>query len=323
MLRRAVKSVLFLFVAGLYLPYATATATATAAETGPEAEPGADSKLEAKAEVTPAPKPDVLAPVLYEQCFADVSFGEDRATTIKTRAERIRTRYQERMLAERDAVEKDALKKRMKEVLEALSLNSTDFDGKALGYNASVIGRDFAQNAGESLYVVEKGRNRVYFFYGNDKLWKVAIVIGGGVDYDALSEQLAVLYGPGKRGAMPRDGASFVTTWTSKRIRMTLSDEQRVFKAYVLRWTDLALEKEVMAFRKRSGVTVGASAPRIDHGEEDILGAALEDGGDAHDNVVDDILGKKPAPIPDVAGANKKNKPRKAKQAIPKPPRSQ
>lgn len=260
---------------------------------------------------------DKLSPSIIDPCFENVAFGEARTKTIEHSAARVRTEYGALMMAEKSATEKDALKARMETDVVELGRNTTDFTGGASGFDASPVAADFAKHADEGVFEVPKGTDRVYFFYSQDQLWKIAWVLDAKQPFEDVAKHAQEVYG---KGAVSKVDPK-LTTWESKAMRVELIDQRPVFNAYVLRWTSKELAPKVDAYRKQKGAIV-ASPAAVDLGEDDVLNKAMGD-GEKVDNVVDDILGAKPKAIPDVVGEAKHEKEEKdkAKGIIKKPPK--
>ncbi len=260
---------------------------------------------------------DKLAPAVLNPCFEGVAFGEARAATVEHCAARVRADYGVLMMAEKSAVEKDALKKRMETEAADVGRNVTDFSAAPSGFDASPLAADFAKNADEGLFEVTKNADRVYFLYSRDQLWKIVWVLEAKEPLDEVLKRVEAAYGKGARSKADEK----VVNWASKALRVELVDESATFKAYVLRWIANDVEPKVVAYRKEKGAV--AAPPRASTlGEDDVLNQALEK-PEAVDNVVDDILGGKQKPVPDVAGEAKaqKDEKDKAKGLIRKPPK--
>lgn len=260
---------------------------------------------------------DNLAPSVLNPCFEGVAFGETRAATIEHCSARVRADYGVLMMAEKSATEKDALKKRMETDVADVGRNVTDFTGAPSGFDASPLAVDYAKNADEGLFEVTKNADRIYFFYSRDQLWKIVWVQEAKEPLDEVLKRVEVAYG---KGARSKDDEK-VATWASKALRVELVDERATFKAYVLRWIANDVEPKVVGYRKEKGA-IAAPPKASTLGEDDVLNQALEK-PEAVDNVVDDILGGKQKPVPDVAGEAKakKDEKDKAKGIIRKPPK--
>ncbi len=251
---------------------------------------------------------DKLAPSVLDPCFEGVTFGEARGRTLEHCAARVRSDYGVLMLAEKSAVEKDALKKRMDDDVAKLATNGTDFTGGATGFDASPLVSDFAKHADEGLFEVSKGTDRVYFLYSEDRLWKIVWVVdAASQSLDDLTKRVSDAYGKGT----PSKADAKLTVWDSKVLRLELADQRPVFNAYVLRWTSKEHAAKVEAHRREKGAVVAAPA-QLNLGEDDVLNQATGS-GEKVDNVVDDILGQKPGAVPDVAGEAKAQKAEKDK----------
>lgn len=266
---------------------------------------------------TGAQPSDKLAPAIFDPCFENVTFGEPRGKTVEHCAARVRTEYGVLMMAEKSAVEKDALKKRMETEVADVGRNTTEFSGATSGFDASPLAADFAKHADEGLFEATKGADRVYFLYSRDQLWKIVWVMEGKTPIEELLKRLETAYGKG----VASKADERVTTWDSAALRFELIDRRGTFHAYVLRWTSKDQAPKVEAYRKEKGAVVAAPTG-VNLGEDDVLNKALGD-SEKVDDVADDILGAKPKPIPDVAAEAKAQKEEKdkAKGIIKKKPK--
>lgn len=260
---------------------------------------------------------DKLAPSLFDPCFENVTFGEPRDKTIEHCAARKRAEYGVLMMAEKSAVEKDALKKRMETETSSFGANVTDFSGATSGFDASPLAADFAKHADEGLFETTKGTDRVYFLYSRNQLWKIVWVMDGKVAIEDLRKSLEAVYGKGASSKADER----TTTWESPALRLELVDRRGTFNAYTLRWTSKEQAPKVEAYRREKGAVV-APAIGSNLGEDDVLNKALGE-SEKVDDVADDILGAKPKPIPDVAAEAKAQKEEKdrAKGIIKKKPK--
>jgi hypothetical protein len=252
-----------------------------------------------------AEEPD-LTPARFDTALEGITYGMTRAAIIESQVNLIKKRYQNLIAAEKDPVQADAYDRRQSAEIHALRGQVFDFTGAISSYDASVIAKDFQKNSGESIFFVERENDRIFYFFSANALWKVALVLSNDTPFDALQKKLEELYGKGKRGAMPKGSAAFTRGWQTKGVRLTLSDERKYFKAYVLRWESRALAATIAETREQvQGDAARTGGPVADE-NDDILDSAMGPSEGNIDDEVDGILGTEIKPIPDVAGANKK-----------------
>ena len=257
-----------------------------------------------------AEEPD-LSPARFDAALEGITYGVTQAALIETQVDRIKKHYSNLIATQKDPVAADRYKRRMSDEIHALRQQVFDFSGAASGYDASVIAQDFQKNSGESIFYVEREDDRIFYFFSANALWKVALVLSNDMPFDALQKKLEELYGKGKRGSMPKDGAVFTRSWQSKGVHLTLSDERKYFKAYVLRWESRELADVIAKTREQvRGDAARSGEPAIDE-NDDILDSAMGPSDGNIDDEVDGILGTEIKPIPDVAGANKKKRKKK------------
>jgi hypothetical protein len=261
-------------------------------------------------------------PALYDGTLSGIEFGTTRVEARDKVAARIQERYRGLIMAEKGAVEKDALRKRVETEVAALNDNLVDFDGRPTGFDATVVGRDFAQKADETMFFLARGKDRAYLFFSQDKLWRVVYVLDGSEDYQGVRDGLEKLYGQPAKAAKGAP-ANAAVAWKGAGCTFTLRDERKLFNAYALTWEGTAEATTVAQHRKAKGASV--ETPTGSSGFEDsVLDAATGSPSENVDNVVDTILGSKPKPVEDVAGqarqrekdedAQRKAEDKKAKQ---------
>ena len=97
----------------------------------------------------------------------------------RTRSE-IDDRYEEKIKATTDVSVQDKLRKEKKAELARTSGTYVKFDGKKTGWDVSIVENEFAHGTGESMmerWENEGGKNnRRFFFFKDEKLWKMYMV---------------------------------------------------------------------------------------------------------------------------------------------------
>ncbi len=123
-----------------------------------------------------------------------VPFGltlEDTATFVE---KSLRWRHRE-ALGTKDQSARDALEARLESDAKAFREGLVAFQGQRTGYNISVIDRDFAHDAGESMAVISVEKSHDYFFFQGGRLWKLVTTDASKQSFSALLVALTAALG--------------------------------------------------------------------------------------------------------------------------------
>jgi hypothetical protein len=90
--------------------------------------------------------------------------------------DRVRATYDDKLKkTANDPSRHDRLRKEMMSEVEKVKTKIIKFDGQKSGYDVSIIDQEFLHNAGESMLVTKEETSTRYFFFKNDRLYKMFI----------------------------------------------------------------------------------------------------------------------------------------------------
>src|SRR5581483_2599675 len=89
-------------------------------------------------------------------------------------AERIEATFEDRLnKSATDPSRQDRVRKEMRAEVDKIKSQYTKFDGAHTGYDVSIIDQEFANGTNESMLRAKEETSTRYFFFSNDKLYKM------------------------------------------------------------------------------------------------------------------------------------------------------
>lgn len=209
----------------------------------------------------PAPPPKKVIPPMVNaeqkkaliEKMAGFKFGMTKDDILGVLQKQINERYEEKIKGTTDVAQQDRFRKEKKAELARTSSTYVKFDGKSTGWDVSIIDGEFAHNTGESLmerWENEGGKNnRRFFFFYNDKLWKMFI----SLDVSMIPEEKrnfdtfkAVMEGQYGKGAI--EGSSI--SWRAGEFDARAVDKLKDYGALGLALEDTKVKPELLAMRE-------------------------------------------------------------------------
>lgn len=118
-------------------------------------------------------------------------------------ANEIRRDYKEQLKEEKEPLRQDKLRRRMAEEIAKLRKDHVKFTGKATPWDVSLVDKEFAHRNNESMLVRWGRRDRRFYFFHADKLWKIYIAFNSDLYRDKTFEDFAGVmqrrFGPAER----------------------------------------------------------------------------------------------------------------------------
>jgi hypothetical protein len=219
------------------------------------------------------------------------------ATVVLDDAKRvIEERYSKKVAKHSDAMTVDRIMREKRAAFAEIKKSLVFFDGGRSGYEASVVADEFRANQGESMFRIDDNQAQRYYFFQNDRLWKIVVVynssISRKVDFPAFIKQIKGTYGqPVKMDwHTPAGGTRTLrgVTWADEITHLDVEDRREFFGTYLMRFVDKA---DGLALEKRRKGGAGVAAPGGDFTDgmmADIMG---DGGGEDSANVVDELTG--------------------------------
>jgi hypothetical protein len=173
------------------------------------------------------------------------------------------------------------------------------FEGQKTGWDVSIIGPEFAQNNGEAVLVAKEDNWTRYFFFFENRLYKIFIAFNkdmvAGKAFAQFGQELAGRYGQPRqvfrddkiKGGVKRSLDHF--EWgASATDKLKLVDRSEFYGVYCLVLTDPNTERQVIEKRKITN-------PQMDNKDELIESVASSKGakgGEDNDDIIDRVTGR-------------------------------
>jgi len=209
-----------------------------------------------------APKVDTEASI--KALLGDYTMGLSKAeVTTKLKAE-IQKYYDGLMAKERTATGKDDIRKRLATALSKVGQNTMNFDGKASSWNTSIIDDQFAHRNNESMIASLGEDQQKFFFFYNDKLYKVFIALPAeqyaGYTFPKFQTAIEQAYGKAQEefeeGITGESELHHLLWKSSGSLHLWAMDKMGVYGNFVLIVIDNPTQEEVLASRKERGVKI-------------------------------------------------------------------
>jgi hypothetical protein len=135
----------------------------------------------AAAKKKPAAGKTVSAPAAsaseLDKLKGDFKWGMSPDEVLAKMVQKLESTYDERLKkTAQDPARQDRVRKEMRAEVEKVKQHSlVKFDGQKTGYDVSIIDQEFGHNVGESMLVAKEDQASRYFFFVNDRLYKMFI----------------------------------------------------------------------------------------------------------------------------------------------------
>jgi hypothetical protein len=214
--------------------------------------------------------------------------------------ERVQASYEERLQkTATDPTKNDRVRKELRTALEKVKKNTVKFDGQKTGYDVSIIDQEFAHNDGESMLVAKEESSTRYFFFKDERLYKMFIAFDkemlAGKSFEEFGALMQARFGKAKEVPVatktpPPAGSKPKVDhyeWSSKSgDGLRLVDRSEFYDVYCLVVYDGAVNARVVEARKARN-TGEKKADLVD-----VVTSAQPTTRDSNDNVIDRITGK-------------------------------
>ncbi len=229
--------------------------------------------------------------------------------------EKLEATYDARLKATaQDPTKYDRIRKEMMaEVDRARKHSIVKFDGKKTGYDVSIIDQEFTHKAGESMLAAKEESASRYFFFVEDKLYKMFIAFDKemlqGKGFSDFGKMMQARFGKGRevnvevkvKGGAHKKLDHYV--WAARGDGLRLVDRSGFYDVFCLVLYDGSIEERQAAVRKAN-----AKGERADALIDAVTGKETST-TDVNDDVIDRVTGKsarKPAgedpTVPSVGG---------------------
>jgi len=171
---------------------------------------------------------------------------QDVLTTLKKEVD---ARYAELMRDVREPIEIDRTLRRKGSEFAAIEKTLVQFSGQRTGYESSIIAQDFVADNEESMIRVDDQEAQRYYFFKNDRLWKVLVAYSSTVSrsmpFADFVKQVQDKYGRpvGIDWATPKGGAKAMraASWDDPITRLVVEDRTEFFGTFCMKFLDRAV----------------------------------------------------------------------------------
>jgi hypothetical protein len=261
-----------------------------------EAKPEKAGKAKAADKAAPTASASEL-----DKLKGDYKWGMTPDEVVGKVQERLRATYDEKLKkSAQDPTRHDRIRKEMIAESDKLKGKVIKFDGQTTGYDVSIIDQEFVQNSGESMLTAKEDTATRYFFFKNERLYKMFIALDKeilqGKSFRDFGKLMQARFGKAKEVTVEEKSKAGVQVkldhfvWGSKSgDKLRLVDRSEFYDVYCLVIYDGNVEKEQEAIRlsRRTG-------PKQDALVEAVTAKTAND-LDPNVNVLDEITGKKVA----------------------------
>jgi hypothetical protein len=221
------------------------------------------------------------------------TWGMSTTDVIEKSKEAIRVRYRKPIEDSRDDQGKQArIEQEREKEIKSLQDSLTKFEGQKTGWDVSIIGPEFAQNNGEAVLRIKEEILTRYFFFFEDRLWKMFLAFNkdviGAKSFRDFGKEMAAKYGTPRevyrdekqKGGVKRvlDHFEWAVTGADS---LKLVDRSQFYDVYCLVLTDATVIDRVVSKRKMTN-------PETD--QKDSLVEAVVNSKDSSNDVNDDII---------------------------------
>ena len=243
-----------------------------------------------KAPAVEATQPAKVSPLdigHIDRVFREMPFGEGGATLLSVLRERFAEQLKPVLRATLDAAERDNFYVKMEQAFAALKASFHEFKGGETGYAVSVIADEFVQNVGEALYKYDYGNSVAYFFFTNNRLWKIYLCLESDQPFVDFVEYLVEKFGDPKK-VVWRDEEKTVPAkleWEDDTFKLRAMPPVDIFVCNRLVWEFKPLLPQVTLARKP---VEGTEDPTF--GSDFLLNSVTGTDEDEYSNVVDEVI---------------------------------
>lgn len=209
-------------------------------------------------------------------------------------------RFQDELDQTTDVFEIDRIRKRKQMEYARVEKTYVKFGGQRTGYESSLIADDYQANSGEAVIRVDDAAAQRYYFFKDDRLWKVLVAYNNSVTrrvpFEKFAKQVRKKYGRpiDIDWYTPKGGTKTIraATWNDDITQLVVEDRSAFFGSFVMTFLSKVEGVSIEAARPKRGTQQAqvADDPSVASALADITGGTLSDDSD----VVDRITGETP-----------------------------
>jgi hypothetical protein len=251
-----------------------------------------DTKAKAPAKAAKGPAAE------FEKLKGNYKWGMTPDEIVAQVQENVRDTFDERLKKSvNDPTKQDRVRKEMAAEVEKVKTKVVKFDGQKTGYDVSIVDQEFLHGTGESMLVTKEETDTRYFFFANDRLYKMFIAFDKemlqGKSFREFGQLMQHRFGKAKEVNVEEKTKAGVKVkldhfvWGNKSGDMLrLVDRSEFYDVFCLVIYDGKVADKQDEIRKaRKG------GPKHDNLVEAVTTQSIND-RDPNDNVLDQITGK-------------------------------
>jgi hypothetical protein len=207
----------------------------------------------------------------------------------------IHAEFEPQVKATQDPMIQDRIRKEKNEKIKELKNNYVKFHGKQTSWDISMVDKEFAHKNNESMAVVWTKKDRRFFFFHNEKLYKLYIAFNADLYQDKTFEDFAQVmearFGKAERKfttTIKGDQVMDHLAWPpSGNTLLRAIDNTKLYSNFCLVLAEKSEVENVNSGRKMNSPKKEYSDPLVD---QVVKGGGS--GGDSEEDIVDRITGK-------------------------------
>jgi len=213
----------------------------------------------------------------------------------------IELKYKPKIQAEPDASKQDLIRREMREEIEKMRSSYVKFSGQKIGWDVSLIDREYGHRNSESMLVMWEPNQRRFLFFWHDKLYKQYIAYNAerfaGKTFDEFAEGLQIRYGKAeisfaKKQTDDELALDYLQWPPSGDMVLRAYDQSHFYGNFCLALLQKGVFEQV---EKERAVN---SPPRVRHTNVHVVDQVTEGKGspDPNADVIDEVVGQKATP---------------------------
>jgi hypothetical protein len=234
----------------------------------------------------------------FEKLKGNYKWGMTPDEIIGKVQDNVRDTFEERLKKTlNDPTKQDRVRKEMAAEVERVKTKVVKFDGQKTGYDVSIVDQEFLHNTHESMLVAKEETDTRYFFFADDRLYKMFIAFDKemlqGKSFREFGQLMQARFGKAREVNVEEKTKAGVKVkldhfvWGNKNSDMLrLVDRSEFYDVFCLVIYDGKVADKQDEIRKGR-----AKGPKHDNLVEAVTTQSSSD-RDPHDNVLDQITGK-------------------------------
>ncbi|MBQ1925095.1 MAG: hypothetical protein II180_03135, partial [Proteobacteria bacterium] len=199
-----------------------------------------------------AKKPEKPAKASVEDILGNLSWGMDHETVMKRLAEKINEDYRAKVKGSLDESYADLMRKAYNERAENMRKSYMPLmKDNVANLSVSIIGEEFMPDNNESMLTQREEVATKYFFFLNDKLYKIAIVYDssylGPVAFDTFCATTEAKYGKPYDEIWTDDGDFMESIWKDKSTILSVKNKYASYNTFLMVFAEEATNTPLVA----------------------------------------------------------------------------